>query len=128
MSSRKCPVCLEPCFSDETGEQILNLYAPSCHHGVCKGCIRGIMKIDLYDSKPIEDIEVQDVIRVLKPIWIKKTVTAQRVMQRIARVIGMAKSLGLYHKDNPAIWKGNLEFNLSDPIKINKVRHHPAMP
>ena len=55
MSSRKCPVCLEPCFSDETGEQILNLYAPSCHHGVCKGCIRGIMKIDLYDSKPIED-------------------------------------------------------------------------
>ena len=82
----------------------------------------------ILDSKPIEDIEVQDVIRVLKPIWIKKTVTAQRVMQRIARVIGMAKSLGLYHKDNPAIWKGNLEFNLSDPIKINKVRHHPAMP
>jgi len=82
----------------------------------------------ILDSKPIEDIEVQDVIRVLKPIWIKKTVTAQRVMQRIAKVIGMAKSLGLYHKDNPAIWKGNLEFNLSDPIKINKVRHHPAMP
>ena len=52
----------------------------------------------ILDSKPIEDIEVQDVIRVLKPIWIKKTVTAQRVMQRIAKVIGMAKSLKLYHK------------------------------
>ncbi len=82
----------------------------------------------ILDSKPIEDIEVQDVIRVLKPIWINKTVTAQRVMQRIAKVIGMAKSLGLYHKDNPAVWKGNLEFNLGDPFKINKVRHHPAMP
>ena len=82
----------------------------------------------ILDSKPIEDIEVQDVIRVLKPIWIKKTVTAQRVMQRIAKVIGMAKSLKLYHKDNPAVWKGNLEFNLSDPFKISTVRHHPAMP
>ena len=30
----------------------------------------------ILDSKPIEDIEVQDVMRVLKPIWVKKTVTA----------------------------------------------------
>ena len=44
MSSRKCPVCLEPCFSEDTGEHNLNLFAPSCHHGVCKGCICGIMK------------------------------------------------------------------------------------
>ena len=82
----------------------------------------------ILDSKPIEDIEVQDVMRVLKPIWVKKTVTAQRVMQRIAKVMGKGKSLGLYHKDNPAIWKGNLEFHFGDPFKINKVRHHPAMP
>lgn len=60
MSSRKCPVCLEPCFSEDTGEKILNLYAPSCHHGVCKGCIRGIMKIDQYDSKPIEDMFITE--------------------------------------------------------------------
>ena len=72
-------------------------------------------------SKPIEDIEVQDIIRVLKPIWVKKTVTAQRVMQRIAKVMGKGKSLGLYHKDNPAIWKGNLEFHFGDPFKINTV-------
>ena len=49
----------------------------------------------ILDSKPIEDIEVQDVMRVLKPIWVKKTVTAQRVMQRIAKVMGKGKSLGL---------------------------------
>ena len=82
----------------------------------------------ILDSKPIEDIEVQDVMRVLKPIWVKKTVTAQRVMQRIAKVMGKGKSLGLYHKDNPAIWKGNLEFHFGDPFKINTVQHHPAMP
>ena len=34
----------------------------------------------ILDAKPIEDIGVQDIIRVLKPIWVKKTVTAQRVM------------------------------------------------
>ena len=82
----------------------------------------------ILDAKPIEDIDVQDIIRVLKPIWVKKTVTAQRVMQRIAKVMGKGKSLGLYHKDNPAIWKGNLEFHFGDPFKINTVRHHPAMP
>ncbi len=82
----------------------------------------------ILDSKPIEDIEVQDVMRVLKPIWVKITPTAQRIMQRISKVMGKAKSLGLYHKDNPAIWKGNLEFHFGDPFKINIVRHHPAMP
>ena len=59
----------------------------------------------ILDAKPIEDIEVQDIIRVLKPIWVKKTVTAQRVMQRIAKVIGKGKSLGLYHQDNPQFGK-----------------------
>ena len=54
----------------------------------------------ILDAKPIEDIDVQDIIRVLKPIWVKKTVTAQRVMQRIAKIMGKAKSLGLYHQDN----------------------------
>ena len=63
---------------------------------------------------------------MLKPIWVKKTVTAQRVMQRIAKVMGKAKSLGLYHQDNPAVWNGNLEFHFGDPFKINKVQHHPA--
>ena len=82
----------------------------------------------ILDAKPIEDIDVQDIIRVLKPIWVKKTVTAQRVMQRIAKIMGKAKSLGLYHQDNPAIWNGNLEFHFGDPFKINTVHHHPAMP
>ena len=61
MSSRKCPVCLEPCFSEETGEQILNLYAPSCHHGVCKECIRGIMKWKAYDNTFIEDSSITEI-------------------------------------------------------------------
>ena len=83
----------------------------------------------ILDAKPIEDIEVQDIIRVLKPIWVKKTVTAQRVMQRIAKVMGKGKSLG------GCIIKTTLlfgkEFRISffgDPFKINTVRHHPAMP
>ena len=42
--------------------------------------------------------------------------------------MGKAKSLGLYHQDNPAIWNGNLEFHFGDPFKINTVRYHPAMP
>jgi hypothetical protein len=61
MSSRKCPVCLEECFSEDTGEQILTLYAPSCHHGVCKECIRGIMKRESYNSKAIEDSSITEI-------------------------------------------------------------------
>lgn len=61
MSSRKCPVCLEPCFSEETIGESLNLYAPSCHHGVCKECIRGIMKRESHNSIPIEDSSITEI-------------------------------------------------------------------
>jgi integrase len=65
------------------------------------------------------------VLQVLKPIWETKSVTAQRLRGRIEKVLDYAKSLGYRDGDNPAEWKGNLEFSLSQ--KPQTKIHQPSL-
>ena len=73
-------------------------------------------------------INVDDVLSVLKPIWKTKTETATRVRQRIEDVWNAAKLRGYVSGDNPARWKGHLDLVLPAPAKIRPVKHHDAMP
>lgn len=75
-------------------------------------------------------VDTELVLRCLKPLWVTKTETAQRVMQRIRSVLDAAKALGYRKADsaNPATWAGNLDKLLAKPTKIKKVQHHPALP
>jgi integrase len=77
-------------------------------------------------DKPIGDVDVQDVISILKPIWLAKPETARRVRGRIERVLYAAKAVGLRTGENPALWKGNLVHWL--PQQDDKTEHHDAMP
>jgi integrase len=65
------------------------------------------------------------VLQVLKPIWETKSVTAHRLRGRIEKVLDYAKSLGYRDGDNPAEWKGNLEFSLSQ--KPQTKIHQPSL-
>ena len=75
----------------------------------------------------VEDIDVQDVLRVLEPIWREKTETATRVRQRIEAVLSWATVAGHRTGDNPARWKGNLKELLPAPDKISGSAHQPAL-
>ena len=75
----------------------------------------------------VQDIETQDILRVLKPIWSDKTVTATRVRGRIEAVLSWATVSGHRTGDNPARWAGNLKELLPAPSKLADEEHHPAI-
>lgn len=75
----------------------------------------------------VHDIDTQDVLRVLKPIWLTKTETATRVRSRIEAVLSWATVSGHRKGDNPARWSGNLKELLPAPSKVSNEEHHPAI-
>jgi integrase len=77
---------------------------------------------------PVQDVDTNLVLKVLEPIWTTKTVTADRVRQRIEAVLDAAKARGQRSGDNPARWNGHLENLLPRRSKVHKVTHHPALP
>ncbi len=74
------------------------------------------------------EIEREHIIRILKPIWLKKAETASRVRGRIEKILDWAAVEGLRTGDNPAKWRGNLEHSLPSRVATQKVVHHAAMP
>lgn len=75
----------------------------------------------------VQDITVQDVLRVLQPHWIDKTETASRVRGRIEAVLSWATVAGHRTGDNPARWAGNLKELLPAPNKVATEGNHPAL-
>jgi integrase len=75
----------------------------------------------------VSEISVQDVLRVLQPIWSEKTETAKRLRGRIEAVLSWATVAGYRKGDNPARWKGNLSETLPKPAKIAQKENRPAL-
>ena len=55
---------------------------------------------------PVDKIDTDDVLSVLKPLWNAKPETASRLRGRIERVLDAAKAQGLRSGENPARWRG----------------------
>lgn len=79
-------------------------------------------------GRALADIGVQDVLSVLRPLWGTKQETAEKLRERIERVLDAAKVEGLRDGENPAAWRGNLEHVLHKPNALDRTTHHPAMP
>src|SRR5690606_30229164 len=62
----------------------------------------------LIGKMPVADIQTDDVIRVLDPIWNSKPETAGRVRRRIEWILGWSRVRGYATGDNPAAWRGHL--------------------
>ncbi|MCV2872591.1 integrase arm-type DNA-binding domain-containing protein [Defluviimonas sp. WL0050] len=75
----------------------------------------------------VQDIALQDVLRVLQPIWTEKTVTAAKLRQRIEKVLAYATVQGHRTGDNPARWTGNLDMVLPAPSKVSGSKNWPAL-
>ena len=81
----------------------------------------------LIGSKPIDTVNMDDILNILTPIWTTKTVTATRLRGRLEWILASATTRGLRTGVNPATWKGLLETVLPKPGKIAKEQHHPAL-
>ncbi|MBE3637207.1 integrase arm-type DNA-binding domain-containing protein [Mangrovicoccus sp. HB182678] len=75
----------------------------------------------------VQDIAVQDVLRVLEPIWYDKTETASRLRGRIETVLSWATVAGHRTGDNPARWAGNLKELLPAATRVKKKDNQPAV-
>jgi integrase len=75
----------------------------------------------------INDLDVDDVKRVLEPIWLTKNVTATRLRGRMEGVFAWAKVGGYYKGDNPAKWSGNLDAILPKPGAVAKSKNFAAL-
>ena len=79
-------------------------------------------------SLPIQAVDIHLVLKVLELIWKTKTETATRVRARMESVLDWAHARGLRTGDNPARWKGNLDKLLPKRSKVQRVKHHAALP
>lgn len=81
-----------------------------------------------FGDTPVRDITTDHVKKCLVPIWATKNETASRLRGRIEAVLGWATVHGHRTGDNPARWEGYLENVLAAPSRVQKVKHHPALP
>ncbi len=78
-------------------------------------------------NKRLNDIDTDDVLRILRPIWQTKPETASRLRGRIERVLDAAKVEGYRTGENPARWRGHLSASLPKRQKLSR-GHHAALP
>lgn len=78
-------------------------------------------------SKLVSEIGTDDVLEVLKPVWLEKPETASKLRGRLEKVLDAAKTRGFRTGENPARWRGHLANLLAKQPKLVR-GHQPAMP
>lgn len=76
-------------------------------------------------DKPVANIGTEDVLAVIKPMWLTMPTTAMRSRTRIEMVFDYARAHGHRDMENPARWRGHLEELLPKRKVVHA--HHPAM-
>lgn len=81
----------------------------------------------LIKDRPVDEIDVDEVLSVLQPLWLTKAESAGKLRERLERVLDYARVRKLRTGANPALWKGNLIHLLPPRPKLQR-GHMPAMP
>jgi integrase len=82
----------------------------------------------VFGALPVQAVDTPLVLKVLEPLWSKKTETATRLRGRIENVLDWARVRQYRDGENPARWRGHLDHILPARTKVQKVKHHEAMP
>lgn len=81
-----------------------------------------------FGDRPVAAIDTDLVMAVLEPIWRTKNETAGRVRGRIENILDWATVKKYRSGDNPARWRGHLEYLLPESSRVVVVKHHEALP
>jgi integrase len=73
-------------------------------------------------------VDTGAVLKAVEALWSEKPETASRVRGRIETVLDYAKTMHWRTGENPARWKGHLDNILPARAKMQKVKHHAALP
>lgn len=76
---------------------------------------------------PVNEIETDDVLKVLKPVWTAKEETARRLRSRVERILDYSTAHGWREGENPARWKGHLK-DLLPKRDVSKKSNFASMP
>jgi len=79
-------------------------------------------------NKRLDAIDMDDILKILTPIWRDKTETASRLRGRLEWILAAATTRKLRTGMNPALWRGLLQTILPAPSRFQKVKHHRALP
>jgi len=77
--------------------------------------------------RPIDEIDTDDVLNILRPLWQRTPETAERLRGRIENVLAAAKVKGYRSGENPAAWRGHLDQLLPKRQRLSR-GHHAALP
>lgn len=71
---------------------------------------------------PVDKITVTDVVNCVRPFWLNKPESGGKLRERIERVLDSAKADNHIKSpwENPARWKGNLEYKLPKRKKLTR--------
>lgn len=75
----------------------------------------------------IAEIDTAHMLAILEPIWKPIAETAKRLRGRLETILDSAKAQGLRQGENPAAWRGHLEYILPRQPKQSK-KHQPSLP
>jgi integrase len=78
-------------------------------------------------SLPVNTVDTNAVLSVLKGIWTDIPETAARLRGRIERVLDAAKAKAFFTGENPARWRGHLKTLLPARQRLTR-GHHAALP
>ncbi|NML61007.1 integrase arm-type DNA-binding domain-containing protein [Massilia sp. RP-1-19] len=81
----------------------------------------------VFGSLSVADVDTAMVVKVLEPIWADKTETAVRLRGRIESIMDWATVSKFRSGENPARWRGHLDYLLANPSKVAPVVNHPAL-
>lgn len=81
-----------------------------------------------FGTASVGSVDRAMVLQVLDPLWRQKTETASRLRGRIEAVLDWATVRGLRSGENPARWRGALDKVLPARAKVQRPKHHAAMP
>lgn len=76
----------------------------------------------------VGEVDTALVVKALQPIWIDKTETATRLRGRIESILDWATVSKFRAGENPARWRGHLEFLFANPNEVAPVVNRPALP
>ena len=112
----------------EVADQLIDDLSPSWRNP--KHRAQWTMTLESYAAPlrklPVDDITVEHVLGVLKPLWRTRPETASRLRGRIERVLDAARAKGHRIGENPARWRGYLD-RLLPARQLLTRGHHAAM-